>query len=413
MHKKSCVLLLGLVCLFAGSLNVGAQTARVFRSGPTYHAETCAGPLTPGVAHCHAHVVTDEKGAARGHQTTRGALPSGFSPSSLRAAYGVSPATPYASCSAFGPTVAVVAAYGYPGAESDLAFYRKTYNLPACTTANGCFRKYNQAGVQGSYPSANTGWAQEQALDIQMVSAICPCCKLALVEANTASLTDLGAAVNTAAKLGVVAISNSYGGPEAGTSSINATYYNHPNIAMTASSGDNGYGVEFPASSPNVIAVGGTTLSRNTSVARGWAETAWKGAGSGCSTVYAKPAWQSDKGCGRRTVADAAAVADPNTGVAVYAPYGGSSAWLIFGGTSVAAPIVAGLYGVKGSWPTSTSCASPTTAGCALYKNAVSTNVNDVTGGTNGSCGGSYLCTATPGYDGPTGVGTPQGLGGF
>ncbi len=410
MRQKSWVLLLGFAGVFAGALDVGAQTARVFRSGATYHAETCAGPSTPGMAHCHAHVVTDEKGSPSAHAFTRSAAPGGYGPTSLRAAYGVSPATPSPACYAYGPTVAVVASYGYPGAENDLAVYRRTYNLPACTTANGCFRKYNQTGVQGSYPAANTGWAQEQALDIQMVSAICPCCKIALVEANSAALSDLGAAVNTAARLGPVAISNSYGGPEAGTSSLNSTYYNHPKIAITASSGDNGYGVEFPASSPNVIAVGGTTLSANSGAARGWTETAWARAGSGCSAEYAKPAWQFDKGCRGRTVADAAAVADPKTGVAIYGPNGGSSSWLIFGGTSVAAPIVAGLYGAKGSWSTSTSCASPTTAGCALYKNA---NVNDVTGGANGSCGGSYLCTAAPGYDGPTGLGTPKGLGSF
>src|SRR6185369_14902861 len=180
----------------------------------------------------------------------------------------------------------------------------------------------------------------------------CPKCKILLVEANSASMSDLGAAVNTAAALGATVISNSYGGSEdSSATSTDAQYFNHPGIAITVSSGDNGYGVEYPASSAHVIAVGGTSLAKSSST-RGWAEGAWNGAGSGCSKYVAKPSAQKDTGCTKRTVADVSAVADPNTGVAVYDTYGGASAgatgWVVYGGTSAAAPIVAAVLAASG-----------------------------------------------------------------
>jgi subtilase family serine protease len=259
----------------------------------------------------------------------------------------------------------------------------------------------NQRGVQGSYPATNTGWSQETALDLDMASAMCPGCTLLLVEADSATFQNLATAVNTAAAMGAHAISNSYGGGESGSSTFEP-FYNYAGIAVTVSSGDGGFGVEFPASSPHVTAVGGTSLVRSSN-SRGWSESAWTGAGSGCSTVYAKPSWQTDSGCARRTVADVSAVADPNTGVAVFGPANSrSSAWLVFGGTSVAAPLIAGIYGVNGT---------AVNHGNDPYRHVSS--LNDVTSGSNGSCGGSYLCTAVAGYDGPTGLGTPIGITAF
>ena len=146
-----------------------------------------------------------------------------------------------------------------PTRKRDLATYRAQFGLPACTTANGCFKKVNQNGVQGNYPRANTGWSQETALDLDMASAICPGCSILLVEANSASLANLAAAVNRAAAMGAHVISNSYGGSESGSQNTEQLY-NYAGIAVTASSGDDGFGVEFPASSPHVTAVGGTTL---------------------------------------------------------------------------------------------------------------------------------------------------------
>jgi subtilase family serine protease len=301
--------------------------------------------------------------------------------------------------------VGIVDAYDDPNAESDLGVYRSQFGLAACTTANGCFRKVNQSGGT-RYPRANGGWAQEISLDLDMVSAICPNCHILLVEASSNSLSNLGTAVNEAAALGATEISNSYGGGESSSdTSYDTSYYNHPGIAITASSGDNGYGVEYPAASQYVTAVGGTTLTR-ASNSRGWSETAWSGTGSGCSAYDPKPSWQTDSGCSKRTVADVSAVADPNTGVSVYDSfsYQGQSGWLVFGGTSVASPIIASVYALA-------SNAATVTYGSYPYSHTSS--LNDVTSGSNGSCGGSYLCTAGPGYDGPTGLGTPNGSGGF
>jgi subtilase family serine protease len=242
------------------------------------------------------------------------------------------------------------------------------------------------------------------ALDLDMVSASCPNCRIVLVEANTSSFANLGAAVNTAVNLGANVVSNSYGGNEfSGEASQDASIFNHPGVAITVSSGDSGFGVEFPAASQFVTAVGGTSLNR-ASNARGWTETVWSGAGSGCSQFIAKPSWQTDPGCSRRTVADVSAVADPATGVAVFDSHGyhGQKGWFVVGGTSASAPLIGGVYGLAGN---------SVSAGSFPYSHTAS--LFDVVSGSNGSCGGSYLCTAVAGYDGPTGLGTPNGTGAF
>lgn len=387
----------------AATSSAPAMPSPVERWGNVYAVSVCGEVSAPGTAHCYAKVVTDARGNIREFlvptrtRPSASSLPPGYGPADLRSAYAIS------GTGSSGYTVAIVDAYGYPTAESDLAVYRSTYGLPACTTANGCLKIVNQNGVQGSYTRTDTGWDQEQALDLDMVSAMCPGCKIVLVQASTSSLANLAKAVNTAVTtMGANAVSNSYGGSESGTTSYESAW-NHNGIAITVSSGDNGYGVQFPASSPHVTAVGGTSLKRASNT-RGWAETVWSGAGSGCSTVYAKPTWQQDGNCARRTVADVSAIADPNTGVAVYGPTTSRrSGWMVFGGTSVAAPLIAGIYGVNG--------------GTAAYGsnpyNASSTALNDVTSGSNGSCAGSYLCTGAVGYDGPTGLGTPNGATAF
>ena len=380
--------------LIGGGVSVASAQA-VERSGATFHVAVCPGPAAPGDARCHARAVTDRFGNRFERAASPNVTPSGYGPADLRSAYAVTGSGSSATI------VAIVDAYGYTNAESDLAVYRSTYGLPACTSASGCFTKYNQSGVKGSYPKQNTGWAQETALDLDMVSAMCPNCKIVLVEANSTSLANLGAAVNTAAAKGAHVISNSYGGGESGSTSYESAY-NHAGVAITASSGDSGYGVQFPASSPHVTAAGGTSLTR-TGSGRGWAETAWSGAGSGCSTVYAKPIWQNDPSCSKRMEADVSAVADPNTGVAVYGPSSGrGSSWQVYGGTSVAAPLLGGIYGVNGG---------SVNYGSSPYTNTAS--LNDVISGSNGSCGGTYFCTAGVGYDGPTGLGTPKGTNAF
>jgi subtilase family serine protease len=254
--------------------------------------------------------------------------------------------------------------------------------------------------VQGSYPKSDPGWGQEEALDIDMVSAVCPNCHIILVEVGSSFETG----VNAAVKLGATEVSNSYGGHEFASSDAG---YVHHGIPITASAGDDGYRVGQPASFSNVIAVGGTTLSRS-ATARGWTETVWAGTGSGCSKRVPKPAWQSGSvfQCGMRTMNDVAAIGDPETGVAVYDSYGKARqiGWLEFGGTSVSSPIIAGIYALSGT-AKSVNDASGIYAHPSLF--------NDVTKGSNGSCSIAYLCRAEVGYDGPTGLGTPIGPSGL
>ena len=403
MVRIFSIAFLATVVAFSGGATASAQALQgVQRSGRVFHAPVCPGPAAAGAARCHAHVVTDGAGNPLAKSATPNGTPSGYGAATLRTAYNVT-ATGSAST-----TIAIVDAYGYPNAEADLAKYRTQFGLGDCTTANGCFQKVNQTGGT-NYPRSNTGWAQETALDLDMASAMCPGCKILLVEARSANYSDLAAAENyAAAHAGVV--SNSYGGGESGSQAYDSSY-NHPGVAITVSSGDSGFGVQFPASSEFVTAVGGTSLFV-TSVGGWLSETAWSGAGSGCSSVYGKPAWQADTGCGNRTVTDVSAVADPNTGVAVYGPVTQSiSGWLVFGGTSVAAPLVGGIYAATGVRPASTGVCSNAYPSCYPYQNP--SYLHDVTSGSNGACGGSYLCTAVVGYDGPTGLGTPKGVGAF
>jgi hypothetical protein len=329
--------------------------------------------------------------------------PGGYGPSALQDAYALPSATAGA-----GQTVAIVDAFDNPQAEADLAVYRAQFGLPPCTTANGCFRKVDQRGGT-DYPAPSQEWAGEISLDVDMVSAVCPSCNILLVEGDDASFESLGAAVDEAVTLGAKYVSNSYGdqlGEFPEDLGFNA-YYDHPGVVITASSGDWGYGAIYPASAPGVTAVGGTTLLRNGSGT--WTESVWGGAGSGCSRYQDKPAWQSDSGCAKRTVSDVSAVADPNTGVAVYNDYG-VGGWNVYGGTSASAPIIAATYALAGAPQAGTNPAQypydSRTVGAAQ-------ELTDVTSGINGGCSPAYLCTGVEGYDGPTGLGTPHGVGAF
>jgi subtilase family serine protease len=394
--RRSLLLLsTALLVLFALAGPVGAQPSGGASSTRTVR-DAC-GSVRPGFARCFAKVVTVSTQA--GTVSPLATTPVGYTPADLQSAYKLPSAT-----AGTGQTIAIVDAFDDPNAESDLAQYRAQFGLSPCTTANGCFRKVNQNGAASPLPATDVGWAEEISLDLDMVSAICPNCHILLVEATTNSFANLAAAVDRAAALGAQAISNSYGGGEIG-SQTTEPHYNHPGSAITASSGDSGFGVEFPASSPHVTAVGGTHLVRSTTT-RGWTETAWSGAGSGCSKVYAKPTWQTDTGCSRRTVADVSAVADPATGVAVFDTFGvAGGPWFQFGGTSVSAPIIASVYGLAGN-------VASVNYGSFPYSHT--TSLFDVVGGSNARrCNPTYLCTAVAGYDGPTGLGTPNGSGAF
>jgi subtilase family serine protease len=254
----------------------------------------------------------------------------------------------------------------------------------------------------------------EIALDLDMVSAACPQCKILLVEGDSASFTDLGSSVNEAVTLGATEVSNSYGGTESSEGIATAADYSHPGVAIVASSGDNGYGIpSTPAVFSSVVSVGGTSLTKAAN-ARGWSETAWQGAGSGCSAWIDKPAWQTDPNCPGRMVADVAADADPQTGPAIYVTdtpdlQGLPSGWSIVGGTGASSPYIAGVIALAGN-PAKYSNASP------FYTPAAKAGLNDVVTGNNITfmdCGGDYQCNAVTGYDGPTGWGTPNGTSAF
>jgi hypothetical protein len=322
----------------------------------------------PNKARCFAKVHTGPKTARK--RATPDVVPSGYWPSDLQSAYNLPSST-----AGSGETVAVVDAFNNPTAEQDLQTYRSQFGLPACTTANGCFRKVDQRGGT-SYPPTDTGWAGEIALDIDMVSAICPKCHILLVEADDDIGDNLLAAEDEAANLGANAIGNSWGVNESdigNTEPSLESFFDHPGIAITASSGDNGYGdVEYPAASQFVTAVGGTSLSKSGS---SWSETVWSDTSSGCSAFISKPPWQSDPGCSNRTVVDAAAVADPQTGVAVYDS--NNHGWLQAGGTSVSAQIIAAVYALAGNTSSINNGSFPYSNPSSLF---------DVTSGSNGNC---------------------------
>jgi subtilase family serine protease len=366
--------------------------------------------LARNQARCFAQAIGD-----RGPQIMAG--PTGYGPAQIQAAYKLK------GLSSGGRTVAVVDAFNDPNAESDLATYRQAYGLTPCTTANGCFKKVNQNGATSPLPAGDPGWATEISLDLDAVSAACPDCHILLVEANSASTADLMAAedIATAPSSNAAAVSNSWGGGEDSSILGADSHFSRSGIAITASSGDSGYGVIWPASSQYVTAVGGTTLN-TASNSRGWNETAWSGSGSGCSAFETKPAWQKDTGCTKRTVADVSAVADPNTGLGVYDTYNGCGSnflcdlliqlglvsgldgWAQVGGTSLSSPLIASVYALAGNTGS---------LGFGSYPYGHTAGLFDVTSGSNGTCSPAYLCTAGPNYDGPTGLGTPNGTGGF
>jgi subtilase family serine protease len=398
----------------AASAAQAHTAARPVHTGLDY-SRACPVVRGPGVMACMALIRNDVKHFSAASLRGKAPTGDGYGPSTLQGAYDLPSST-----AGSGQSVAVVDAYNDPDAVSDVATYRSAWGLPACNTSTkaGCLTVLNQNGAASPLPAnaGSNGWDVEESLDVDMVSAICPNCHIYLVEANAPTTFALGTAVNSAVnKLHVDYVSNSYGGSQSSQDGTYDTdYYQHAGKAIVASAGDSGYGVAYPAASQYVTSVGGTSLLQ-TGVGRGWTETVWglpgnpeeEGTGGGCANKYeARPSWQKYKvtGCVNRLDNDVAAVADPNTGVAMYDTYD-QGGWLEVGGTSVASPIIASVYAladnlVAGAYPSSDSYANPS----ALY---------DVTSGSNGSCKKTIWCNAATGYDGPTGNGTPDGTGGF
>ncbi|MEO8839965.1 MAG: S53 family peptidase [Kofleriaceae bacterium] len=346
------------------------------------HAAVCNG----GRVRCYAQQRTDETGRVKAF-----AQASGLGADDLASAYALDVSVDPSA------TIAIVDAYGYTNLASDLAQYRSQYSLPACTVANGCLKIVNQQGQTSPLPSnppSNDDWTVETALDVDMASAGCPKCKILVVQADDDQGNGLDIANATAATLGATVVSNSWGGPEDSSVASQETYFNHPGIAVFVAAGDNGNtgtSPDYPSTSAYTIGVGGTTLTASGS-ARGWTESAWSAGGSSCSNNVAKPSWQTSSACTKRAASDVSAVGDPNTGVAVY-----NGGWQAVGGTSAASPLVAGIYALTKHGGATAQFAYLNTA--AFY---------DVTTGKNGTCT-TAMCKAAAGWDGPTGVGTPNG----
>ncbi|WP_328997778.1 S8 family serine peptidase [Kribbella sp. NBC_00709] len=387
------------VAVMVTAAPVDAFPAASAEPAPVNYKPACDKPAARHAA-CLAIVDSDASGRALSPQAAPAVGLNPYNAADLQSAYGLTVASALLGGR---QTIAIVDAYDDPTAEADLAVYREANHLAACTTGNGCFRKVDQRGGT-DYPSADAQWAIEISLDLDMASAICPNCRLLLVEGDDEDLANLGIAVDEGVKLGADAVSNSYGAAEfADELAVAGSHYKHPGVAIVASSGDSGaLSTLVPAALSTVLAVGGTSLYRDGS-ARGWNETAWGGAGSGCSPVVPKPSWQTDRLCAKRTIADVSAVADPHTPVLFYDTFG-VPGWVYGGGTSVAAPIIAGVYALAGNTATTNTTAYPYAHHRSLF---------DVTAGSNGACDGGYLCNAQKGYDGPTGNGTPNGIGGF
>lgn len=394
---------------------LGALTATQAGAKPSaVHSKAVCGVSHSAThAQCFARVVTDSTGRVLAYPD---APPAGYGPVDWHTGYNL-PTTVSGN-----HTIAIVDAYSNPNVFADLKVYNATMGLPKfpkCTklVKTSCLAIRNQNGKKTPLPAGDTGWGAEIALDVQTAHAVCQNCRINLYEANTNSFANLGAAVNTAAAQGADAISNSYGAFHSDCGTMAA--YNHTKIAVTVSTGDSGFGIACPANQNTVVAVGGTTLNLNGS--HGYlSESVWgssaagaKGAGSGCSSVISAQSWQPTAtnwaaiGCGtKRGMADVSADADPATGAAVYDTFG-FPGWVTFGGTSLSAPLIAGVYALAGNvtnwnYPAQSVYLSPG-------------SLHDVTTGTNSSgraCSG-LQCHAGVGYDLPTGIGTPNGLGGF
>ena len=429
--KHIFTLLVVALLVMAGPASASSSAASAEPPPSTYHVERSCAPPYIGHAACSALTLLppalslDETGApASSTVIFEHPHPGSLTPQDLHAAYSL----PTETASSFLQTIAVIDAFNDPTAEADLEVYDTQFGLPACTTANGCFRKINQEGKSQPLPPTEGGWASEISIDIETAHAICQNCRVLLVEANSAEFSDLGAAVNTAVAAGATEINNSYEseGDEATIAvGLNARYYDHPGIVVTASAGDCGYlgeacelsGVSFPASSPDVIAVGGTSLAESDGT---WASSVWPDTGGGCSSVFAAPLWQSEvtdwtaTRCGSaRLVADLAAVGNPGTGIAIYdsTPLvrgGPRWGWSTDGGTSVPAPVVAAEFALAGG---SQGVEYPSRT-LYLYVGD-SDALYDIVSGSNGSCDGVISCQAAIGYDGPSGVGSPIGLTAF
>jgi subtilase family serine protease len=333
---------------------------------------------------------------------------SAYTPAQLRHAYGFDQIVNQGA----GQIIGIVDAYDDANVQNDLNVFSKQFGLPACTSANGCFR---QIYASGKRPAANANWSVEIALDVEWAHAIAPQASIILVEASSNSLSNLCAAVDVAVRNGASVVSMSWmSGEFSGETSMDNHFVSN-GATFVAASGDSGTGAAYPAASPNVIGVGGTTLVLDAN-GNYLGETAWNGSGGGLSGYEHEPMFQAQFGIpddprGVRGIPDVSYDASPVTGFAIYdsVAINGTSGWLQVGGTSAGTPQWAALIAIANSMRTSTRKAhlsGPNTILYSLAKSNIGANFRPVTQGTNGTCG--LLCDAMIGYDYVTGLGTPQ-----
>ena len=407
--NQRIVVILGILS-FAGLIGLGYGLAQaekpdwVAQGNQIRQSAPVCPPESDGIRY-HARVVTD-----KGRKTIVSPTPVGYGPTQFRTAYSL---TDSASSNPL-PIIAIVDAYDQPNIQKDLNKYSSTMNMPSLPACSGpvknsaipCFQKINQNGGMTSFPRTNSAWALEISLDVEVAHVVCQNCRLLLVEAASNSYGDLLTAIDTAVNSGANVVSGSWSSVEFSGEPTLDFHFDKPGVAFTFSSGDSGFCTAYPAASRFVTSIGGTTLNLNTDNSYG-SETVWAGTGSGCSLYESKPSWQKDSLCKNRTMNDAAADADPNTGAAVYdsVSYFGVIGWFQVGGTSLATPIIGAVYAMGG-------VPSSTQANSLPYTQGTSSNLHDIANGSDGICG-NYLCLAEVGYDGPTGLGTPKGTGAF
>jgi subtilase family serine protease len=406
--RRAALALAGVTLTIPAMLAVSAATATASgpaRPAPSRTAQMRAACPTakPGYARCFAlyRAQTSVNRAIAAGISGRPSRPIGLTPKEIERAYRL----PINANSH--QTVAVSIAFDTPNLSKYLAHYRSFFGLPPCTVATGCFRKVNQHGKASPLPlsGVGSGWDLEATLDVSMISVACPHCKIIVVEAQDPSFNNLARSEDAAVRLGAEVVSNSYGGRENGEALDFSKAYNHRGHTIVVSAGDFGFtAANFPADLASVTAAGGTELVRG-HTKRGWRESAWFAGSSGCSGYVSKPAWQHDRHCPGRTVADVSAVA---MNIPIYNKnYGG---WITVAGTSVSAPLLAGIYGLAGN-------ASKIPLGYAYSHRR---GLFDITRGNNSifvsakqACGDDYLCVAKKGYDAPTGLGSPDGISAF
>jgi subtilase family serine protease len=396
--RKYIIFALIVMLFLSGSMAIEQKTDKKTKNNMLVCPENIK-----GVVRCNARIIVGENG-----QPFSSFAPVGYGPNQFLGAYNLPGSAPSTR------TIAIVDAYDDPNIYSDLTTYSQTFGLPTLPKCIGsypwsnppCFAKVNQNGGSSPLPARNSVWATEISLDVEIAHAICKNCSIYLVEAKSAFNSDMYNAEDQAAKFGTI-ISNSWGEGEYPGEINDDIHFYHPGKAITFSSGDNGYGPQYPAASPYVTAVGGTTLNVN-GITRS-SETVWSGTGSGCSSWESQPYFQNGlvlSVCSNRIIADVSADADPNTGAAIYdsIPYYGYKGWFQVGGTSLSSPIIAGTYATGAGISPSIQANSIPYSNVLPYPSSI---IYDITSGSNGGCG-NVLCIAGPGYDGPTGLGTPN-----